>query len=238
MRTCAARCGNAYQLAKRSGIGMSTLSRYFSGSEPTRQMLVAVADAAKVPIEWLATGHGPTVSTELASDSVDPTQSNLEQESKRQPDDEFIKLSLIVGSDMDQTGNRTLVFDDVRAFIPRAWLTVGLRGASPDNLAAYVSNGSYMEPEILDGEMLIIDISPGPRAPAEGRRLVRIYDEICVRYIHRINRDTFLVTHANVPRGFEGIRFNREDLGKDVDILGKIILGVRFPSEGKQPKAP
>jgi len=215
---------------------MSTLSRYFSGSEPTRPMLAAVADAANVPIEWLVTGQGPIPPSESVPDSATAPQSNMGQDSKRQLDDEFVRLSLVVGSRMDETGNRTVAFDDVRAFVPRAWLAAGLRGANPDNLAAFISNGSYMEPEILDGEMLIIDISPGPRSPAEGRRLVRIYDEVAVRYIYRVNRDTFLMTHANAPRGFDGIRFTREDLGKDVDILGKIILGVRYPSEGKPPK--
>lgn len=44
---------------RRCGINESTLRKYFSGTLPNVENLIAIADAANVSIEWLATGRGP-----------------------------------------------------------------------------------------------------------------------------------------------------------------------------------
>jgi transcriptional regulator with XRE-family HTH domain len=44
---------------RRCGLNESTLRKYFSGTSPSTENLVAIADAANVSIEWLATGRGP-----------------------------------------------------------------------------------------------------------------------------------------------------------------------------------
>lgn len=43
---------------RRCGIGEATLRKYFKGTLPNIDNLVAIADAANVSIEWLATGRG------------------------------------------------------------------------------------------------------------------------------------------------------------------------------------
>jgi hypothetical protein len=45
-------------LAKAANIPPSSLQAYFEGAEPTRPVLVALAHAARVSIEWLAEGRG------------------------------------------------------------------------------------------------------------------------------------------------------------------------------------
>lgn len=50
--------GSASALAKRAGISHSGLSRYMSGGDPSRKVLVALAQAAGVSLDWLATGAG------------------------------------------------------------------------------------------------------------------------------------------------------------------------------------
>lgn len=45
--------------SRRCNIGDSTLRKYLDGSLPNSINLVAIADAANVNIEWLATGRGP-----------------------------------------------------------------------------------------------------------------------------------------------------------------------------------
>ncbi|MCX7258547.1 MAG: hypothetical protein NTZ64_18025 [Polaromonas sp.] len=45
--------------SRRSGIGDSTIRKYLDGALPNSINLVAIADAANVNIEWLATGRGP-----------------------------------------------------------------------------------------------------------------------------------------------------------------------------------
>ena len=44
---------------RRCGIGEATLRKYFSGTLPNSDNLVAMADAGNVNIEWLAAGRGP-----------------------------------------------------------------------------------------------------------------------------------------------------------------------------------
>lgn len=50
------KAGSIYALAKRSGTAPNTIRRYFGKSEPTRPLLVAIARASNVSVEWLATG--------------------------------------------------------------------------------------------------------------------------------------------------------------------------------------
>ena len=52
--------GNADKLANSAGVSPSLIGKYLSGkTDPTRKKLIALADAANVNIEWLATGNGP-----------------------------------------------------------------------------------------------------------------------------------------------------------------------------------
>lgn len=44
--------------ARRCGIGDTTLRKYLAGAQPSSDRLVAMADAAGVSIEWLASGRG------------------------------------------------------------------------------------------------------------------------------------------------------------------------------------
>lgn len=60
LREIADDAGSMYSLAKKSGISSSGIRKYFTGSsEPTRAMLIKLACAAGVSIEWLVLGTGP-----------------------------------------------------------------------------------------------------------------------------------------------------------------------------------
>jgi transcriptional regulator with XRE-family HTH domain len=58
LRECERDAGSVYALAKRCGVAIPTLKRYHGGSEPSLTMLVKIAQAANVRVEWLATGNG------------------------------------------------------------------------------------------------------------------------------------------------------------------------------------
>ncbi len=52
--------GSAEKLANNSGMSSRVIGQYLAGkSDPTRLKLIALADAALVNVEWLATGKGP-----------------------------------------------------------------------------------------------------------------------------------------------------------------------------------
>ena len=53
---CVSRAGSLYALAKRAGLKPPTIRKYLRGSEPARPFLIAIAKAADVSVQWLATG--------------------------------------------------------------------------------------------------------------------------------------------------------------------------------------
>jgi hypothetical protein len=70
---------------RRCGIGEATLRKYFSGTLPNSENLVAMADAGNVSIEWLAAGRGPkargailnTFKVGLTATPTDPHQQGM-----------------------------------------------------------------------------------------------------------------------------------------------------------------
>lgn len=56
---CVKMKGSVYALSKAARVPIPTLRRYLFGSEPSLTILVAVAEAANVSVEWLATGRAP-----------------------------------------------------------------------------------------------------------------------------------------------------------------------------------
>jgi SOS-response transcriptional repressor LexA len=50
--------GSVSALARRAGVSQSGMHRYFSGGQPTRKVLVAIADALDIDLNWLMTGSG------------------------------------------------------------------------------------------------------------------------------------------------------------------------------------
>jgi len=66
MEYCAAKVGNAARLSRESGISRRAIGDYLAGrAEPSRPRLVAIAKAAGVCVEWLATGEGPRLPSEI-----------------------------------------------------------------------------------------------------------------------------------------------------------------------------
>lgn len=61
MQRCAERAGSVNALARKADLSQSGIRRYFSGGEPTRKVLIAIANAAEVDFLWLATGQGAMV---------------------------------------------------------------------------------------------------------------------------------------------------------------------------------
>jgi|GEM_PF-2231304 len=70
MSYCAEKLGSVSALAKKAGISQSGIRRYFTGGEPSRPHLVAIAAAAGVSVQWLATGEGSMMRKNLSEEKV------------------------------------------------------------------------------------------------------------------------------------------------------------------------
>lgn len=140
LKTLCSRAGNASALAKKAGISNSGLSRYLAGGDPSRKVLIALADAADVSLHWLATGEG---GMEKGSGPARPSSLMLlpflgTQESPR---DEVV-------------ATRKTTFTS-QAFC-RHWL--GSHGLDSKALAAMQIRGDSMSPTISDGDIVLIDV--------------------------------------------------------------------------------
>ena len=64
MEFCAGIVGNATAFARKSGISQSGARKYYYGAEPTRPVLIALAEACGVSLLWLSSGLGPVCDLE------------------------------------------------------------------------------------------------------------------------------------------------------------------------------
>lgn len=139
-KTCAL-AGNASALAKKAGISNSGLSRYLGGGDPSRKVLVSLAQAGGVNLIWLATGEG---SMEKSAEAPRPGSLTLLPflASSDSPNDEVIP------------GNKKNLTS--QAFC-RFWL--GSHGLDSKALAAMHIRGDSMSPTIRDQDLVLIDIN-------------------------------------------------------------------------------
>jgi len=85
LQSCIDASGTLYALAKKIGSPPNTIRRYFGSSEPTRPKLLAIAAATGVSVEWLATGRGPRLASNIppasySGASLPSAFANVEQE--------------------------------------------------------------------------------------------------------------------------------------------------------------
>jgi transcriptional regulator with XRE-family HTH domain len=60
LEVCADLAGSMNALSRATGMSQSGMRRYFHGGEPTRPVLIAIANAVGVNLLWLMTGEGET----------------------------------------------------------------------------------------------------------------------------------------------------------------------------------
>lgn len=78
MDVLAAEVGNLAELARKSGLSRRVIDKYRNGeSDPSRARLVALARAAGVRVEWLATGEEPMRPNEPRARSTTGIDSDL-----------------------------------------------------------------------------------------------------------------------------------------------------------------
>ncbi|MGK7345428.1 MAG: LexA family transcriptional regulator [Candidatus Nitrospinota bacterium M3_3B_026] len=204
MEYIAMMAGNATALSKKSGVSRRAVGLYLSGkSDPTRKRLVAMAKAAGVTVEWLATGEGP-----------------IQRGGRpRETAEDFLYVPFFdAGTLWDGTslprrsgGGASFPLDD-------EWIKNRLRDNS-HSLVMITVSGDCMEPTINSGDILLLDI--GQRdivfdaiyALREGRAVVarrvqRMYDGRV-----KVKCDNTAYEDQVIPKNGTGA----------VDILGRVV---------------
>ena len=226
--------GRPNRLAKASGVPITTLLRYFKGSEPARHTLIKLAEAVKVPVGWLVAGIGS---------SSGPAE-------VRSFGSGYTKIPWVTGSLRDSKGVRKLIYG-APAWFPSDMFCDLVKGADREGLAMIQMRGNAMEPDIIDGETVVIDTNAcqvcegivqfvaGPVrdfSACTKSMAVRINKEVTVRDVVQLGPNAYAFRHLRTPVGEEGIRFTADQLGDDVDVLGSIVVALRYPVRTSRAK--
>jgi phage repressor protein C with HTH and peptisase S24 domain len=147
LNECADIAGSVNALAKQAGISQSGIRRYFSGGEPTRPVLIAIAKAVGVNFLWLSLGIGP----KFPGDK-EPIAGVIESD-----DYLYIPLYDVRASAGHGAWNDSENIKDSLAF-RRQWIQQEL-GAKPDQLCLIYVEGESMEPALHAHDVVLVDRS-------------------------------------------------------------------------------
>ncbi len=197
-------------LARTAGIPPSSLESYLTGSEPTRPVLVNLARAANVSLEWLASGRG-----EKKSSPAIPSG-----------------YAQIPFYDIRSAGGYVypLVNEQVAEFLILKLEWFGYPGVRPAALFAIEATQSQT-PEIEDGDLIVVDSSwrtnftdRYAKVP-KGIYLISLQAKLSVSLILSSSRDAIELFR---PAARERVRLGEQGF----TIHGRIIWFGRFLRPG------
>ncbi len=155
---------SARAFALQAGLSTTAFHHYLKGnSEPTRPVMIAIAETAGVNIEWLATGTGPMRKGETLPAQIEPatfTITNLEGrqvEFRPSPSLRHIPVLTIEAACGEGTGIPSEASKAVFSATD-AWFRREL-GANPENLVLIQARGDSMATTIMPEEMVFVDRS-------------------------------------------------------------------------------
>ncbi|MGO9450851.1 MAG: helix-turn-helix domain-containing protein [Candidatus Binataceae bacterium] len=197
--------GSRYRLAKVSGVSESTLQQYAQKSAdlpPRADILIALAHAANVSIEWLATGKG-----EMRPAGILPGAAFA--------DVVMVELRGIHAS---------LHMQQIRAFLPfsRWWLEHRLGISEPKDLIL-IEADQDLPPEIRERDLLLVDRSAGNKLPrGEGLYVFSVPTGLAVKRVGVGLKRGFVVTGPGMSEELEPMEIDRLVVGQVIWRCGKI----------------
>lgn len=139
------RVGSANALARKAGVSQSGFQRYLAGGQPTRKVLIALAQAAEVDLIWLMTGEGGVQPRK-------PVDSNI-QSLTRLP----LYQSRATLPPMEPQFRSVTPQNVAGLGFCRFWLSS--HGLDAKDIAGLYMQGNSMEPTINDGDTLLVNVT-------------------------------------------------------------------------------
>ena len=200
LEVLANKMGGWNALARAAGLSQGGMSRYKGGGEPTRPILVSIADAAGVNLEWLAAGRGSMLRSE-------EEQTGIGTEFALVP---IYNVSISAGA--GAFPNKEHAIGNL-AFT-RHWLRT--RGLQPSHLVATNAKGDSMEPSINDGDMLLIDTNQRGLGQ-DDIYVIRRDDALMVKRL-QLGFDNNALIISDNPR------YKEQSIPtQDLDIIGRVV---------------
>lgn len=217
---------NQAWLSRKVGISTAAMTKWFNGATQALEgeNLIKAAKAMNVNPEWLATGKGrkdavalgPAIQTPLrpvrAIDNPDEAEHDIIQVPRFTLRASCGTGEPVFSDDIDTLGEPN--------YARRSWARK--RGLNPDNLFSIVAVGDSMEPEISDGDSLIVH----RQANVEDNKLM----VICYRgecYVKRILRqfDSSLIVKST-NQNYQDVNISPEQ-AEELYIVGRVVSITR-----------
>ena len=161
--------GSANALAKRSGISQSGIQRYVKGGEPTRKMLITLAECTGVSLLWLMTGEGSEFAHKAEPQVIEG--------------DVYAYVPLY---DARCSAGAGAWNEHCRVLARLAFTAYSLRkkGLEPAHLSAVRVSGDSMEPLLSDGDTIMLDHSRNA-LEGEGVYVILLDDHLYAKRLQR-----------------------------------------------------
>lgn len=189
-------CGSLTNLSNKSGVGVSSLSRYLKGVEPSLSAIVAICSSTSHSVEWLATGLGsPSVAS---SDYLEIPYYDVQA----------------------SAGHGAFALDSISTesiTLPKVML--GANYAKSGSLRAIQTHGDSMEPTLKDGSIIVID--ENNKTPVDGIHVLRRAGTLLVKRLQLRERGILRLISDN--KSYEPEDINVEENSDSFSILGRVV---------------
>jgi phage repressor protein C with HTH and peptisase S24 domain len=205
---------SADRLAKATGVSPSAFRKWLKGvAEPSRDRLVALAEAAGVNVSWLAQGEGvPPDPVSLAARAHSPQSGgtlNIAQ---------FLVLPKRVEAAAAGAGKPVAISPSEFIGFRHDWLR-GTFARDPADLILEIAVGESMEPNIRNGDLLLIDTTDLTFRNF-GIYVIEVRAERLVKRVQRKFDGSLILISDNKIYQPESIP---ADLAKEVQVVGRVI---------------
>lgn len=207
--------GNAV-VATRAGMPVGTLNRYLKGRDMKASAMTALAQAAGVRLEWLATGAGPMHNAEAGLFEVGASE--LTGDDLQLPPEIVMipryeaRASAGIGTPLDPgwVSDKVLFSADfIRKRLRR----------KPENLALIECSGDSMEPTLHDGDELLVDTTANDLRSG-AIYILRVAGALLAKRVQPRLDGTLMIISDNTrypPEVFHPAE------GSQLDIVGEVI---------------
>ncbi|MEQ6292575.1 helix-turn-helix transcriptional regulator [Vogesella sp. GCM10023246] len=208
--------------AMASGVSQTGLQRLINGGEPTLSTLVALAKAAGVSVEWLATGEGTMRKGDAvtAPSSMGMTSCPCEDTLGNPVDlGEFVfipryNLQAAAGHGAATDGEKPLFSMAFRKY----WIEHYLR-ANPADLSVISVKGDSMEGVLNNRDVILLN-----RADTQasgGLYVLRLDGDLVVKRVQRLPGNRLRVSSAN--EAYAPFEVDMNDTPSDFAVIGRVV---------------
>lgn len=199
------------KFARKAGISQSGLNRILNGGLPTMDILIAIAIAGEVPIEWLITGKEERSTGDA---SVPSEESN-----------HFVALPFMEVEASAGPGAAVPLYEAQQSVISFERAFLRSLGAAPEHCSVIVARGDSMMPTVPDGALVVVDHSQ--REIVNGWiSVVNVSGDLLVKRVRRRIDGVVELASDNPIYPLETVG---ADMLNELMVIGRVVYFCRAP---------